>query len=470
MKKRILAFAIFSVCLFVCGCTLNTTINGDAYTDFSSNISSQNNINSFFDEPISQIVESSSKTSSVYTNQSSKQSDSSLADSTSSVNTKTNSFKSSSNKSSKKEASISSNSAAKLSTIKVTNSNKSSFKTVGRCDTGSSKGLALAWGGSSIEFSLICQGEISLSFSFENSIEPVYIRVELDNKPIHQRLEVSYNSTITIDTAPSIEHHNIKIIRLSDCEASPLVLESILTYGSLADTPPLNSSIYIEAIGSNNFCGRGLLLKNSQNTYTESEINDSSFADTTLTYPYLASNLLKADCYLLARKISGFVATNVLQTQTINNKVQRICDPSFTLTQLYTRINIHNQKEYTPQRKPDILIIDAGELDSNLQLLNRIYLDGRIGISPNKAAYLTADFLNSLKASNPKLKIVWCYGMTSANKDYISFIHNVIEIIDNNSNFVYTLCLPKANNTNFPTADEHNNAAKLLYKKLKSIV
>ncbi len=470
MKKQILAFVLFAICLFVCGCTPNNTINGDVYTDFNSNIQSQNNINSFFDKSVSQIVDNSSKTSSIYTNQSSKQSATSLVDSTSSVNTKTSSFKNSSNKLSKQGGSISCNSAVKPSTIKVTSSNKSSFKTVGRCDTGSAKGLNLAWGGSSIEFSLICQGEVSLSFSFENKGAPVYIRIELDNQPIYQRLEVSYSRSITIDTTVSIEHHNIKIIRLSDCEAAPLVLDSISTYGSFVETPPQNSSIYIEAIGSNNFCGQGLLLNNTTNNYSQDEINNLRFADSTLTYPYLASKLLKADCYLFARRNSGFVATGVLQTQTINNKAERICDTSFSFTQLYNQINIHNQKEYTPQRKPDILIIDAGELDSNLQLVNKVYLGNQIGISQNKAAYLTADFLNSLKMNNPKLKIVWCYGMTSTNKDYINFINTVVEIIDNSSNFVYTLCLPKANNTNFPTADEHNNAAKLLYKKLKSIV
>lgn len=479
MKTRIFAFIFSFLCLFVCGCDLNNaTESGDIYTDFSSvstysnifsSVSSPSYINSScqtFDNNDNEVVgHSSNYSSSSKTNSTSKN----ISTYTNASSYYKNSSQNKANESSKNLVSASSDSKIKFSTIKITNSNKKSFKTIGRCDTGSASGLALGWGGASIEFSLICEKEISLSFSLEDSLFPAYIQILLDDTTYYKRLEILSTTNITINTQTDIKQHSIKVIRLSDGEAAPLVLNSITTCGSLVEEPPINKPIYIEAIGSNNFCGCGLLL-DSAGKYTESEINNPSNADSTLTYPYLASKKLTADCYLLAKSGAGFVATNVLQSQTINDTPQTICNPSSTFIQLYNQINIHNTKEYIPQRKPDILIIDAGILDSQLQLLKRVYYNGQLGISPKKSAIITAEFLNSLKSDNPNLKIVWCYGMTSTNENYISFINDVSGLIENGSDYFYTLLLPKAKNTNFPSAEEHNVAAKLLYQKLKNIM
>lgn len=484
MKIKLLAIALTILLIFVCGCTTNDTLSGDIYTDFSNNSSSGFNQSSSNIKSITNNAITTSNSS--ITNQSNDTffSSSSVLPQSSKTNTSSNEVSSSKGASSqskttqsntsigssKKAGSSSLEKPLKLSSIKVTNSNKSAFKTVGRCDTGTAKGLALSWGASSIEFSLFCEGIVSLDFSFKDSAYPVYLRFEADGKTTNDRVEIS--QSCNIDLRPNFERgtHTIKITRLTDAESDPVILNEISTYGELIKTPPTNKALYIEAIGAANFCGQGLLINSLDKNKASSETSNPQFADVTLTYPYIASQSLNADCYLFARKGAGFAATNLLEKQSINEVTQPICSSLGLFPHLYKLINIHSDKEFIPNRKPDIIVIDADLVDSQVQSLKYVYYNGRVGISQPQAVKITADFLNLLKRENPNLKIVWCYGMTSTNQSYLFFIESVIQKTINGSEFIYILNLPKAANPTYPTTAEHDIAANLLHKKIKTIL
>lgn len=363
----------------------------------------------------------------------------------------------------------------KIITIRKNNQNK--FKKIGRCDSDSyGLGIDLNWSCSSVEFNVDCKGDLAINFSRGSSTQAIYFEIYVDGKLIEERTKIASSGELTIATnlAPGI--HNVKIVRQSDVECPTFTLLKILAFGNLADAPKDNP-LYIEAIGDSSLIGWGVRL--DDDFYKDFEQNQSEkqpiarnkdYQDSTLTYPYLAAQTLGADSYILARQGAGIAAT-------YHKDGAGYCNPrGGLLPTMYDYMHTTGNKLYETTRLPDVFVIDAGSADLSKNLLNKVKDGESIGIDSDRAAEISTEFLKKLKTINPKAKIIWCYGLSRDDENLEKYISQCTKAAGGESKGIYTLKLPLATRGNgkypaadYPSAKDHEGAAKVLVNKIKQI-
>lgn len=489
MKYKIsIVLALLLIGILV-GCNENrTTAKGKIYTDVSDITSSftatASNIEPTTDNTSNANITTKQSTDNIVDDNYNALSESSTSNSskTSGNNNANNKIKASSVYSGGKnkendyvESKTSSQAESSLSfnNILVKSENEDSFKTVGRCKFSKKNGIALNWGGSSVEFNVLCEGSLSLTFSPETEGCSIWLKIVVDGVCYgDERYEINKSTDINIADDLKYGAHHVKIVRLTGAEAPAVIFTTIKAYGELVEKAPENKTFYIEAVGDSAFLGRGVLLQDSffEQGFSQETARASKNCDATKTYPYLAAEKLNADCYLLANEGMGFAATNRIITQSINDNMMNICDPMGVLPEVYPLISLYSDESYIPERIPDIMVLDIGLSDVQPALLKKVLYNGRVGISSVDAQRIAINFLSNIKQANPELKIIWCYGLMGSSSAHKKYIQNIADDLGGEKNGIYVLELPYSQRSGFPSYSEHLTAADLLFQKIKAVV
>lgn len=353
--------------------------------------------------------------------------------------------------------------------ISIRSSNRGAFQTVGRAIPATGSGLQLSWGGSSVSFDLLCEQEIRLAFSLtaapEEAFRSVWLRISVDGTPVLSgRTEIALSTVLTVVTDLPYGTHRVEIVRLTDCDAPPLLFSEIQTYGSLLEQAPQPKELYIEAIGDDALLGRGILSGDPE--LTGAGAVSSALQDATKTYPYLAAEALQADCYLFSRVGAGF-ATSYLQTSVTENGVaKRVCDPLGIIPNIYPLTDLYTKGAHTVVRAPDIIVLDAGRADIQQSLLQAVQPNG---LSSGRAASQAADFLKQLKQSYPGVKIIWCYGFLHRSDKLKTWMNTVIRTAGGEAAGIHLLELEPATRSGVPTISDHKAAAVQLQQTIRAL-
>lgn len=360
----------------------------------------------------------------------------------------------------------------KLSNIFVKGKNISSFKTVGICLINNAKGIALNWGGASVEFDILCKGELILTFSPQTEGDSVWLKIAVDNISNNEQYEINKTTEIIVANNLNYGVHRVKIIRQTDAEAPPIIFKEIKVYGELINQAPSNKDIYIEAVGDSSLLGQGVLLPDSffVQGFSKETAKLLKHRDATKTYPFLAAEKIDADCYLIAKDGMGFAATSKIITQEINNVAVKVCDSARLLPTVYPHVSAYSNELYSQERLPDILVLDIGLTDIQSALLQKVLYKGKVGITSSVARTIAIEFLSDIKEQNPKLKIIWCYGLLGNYSAHRKYIQGITQALGGEQNGFYTLELPSSTRSGYPSYAEHNIASDLLLQKIKAIV
>lgn len=483
MKRKIRIITVFLLIFCISGCNQNSAKKvGDIYTDISRE-SVESNETAVVSNAPEDFIYSNSSLASI--NNNSKYNNSLETRSKVSSSKAVKHYSSSKNNSvyasgsekvehnniSYANASSRIESNLKLSNILVKGENISYFKTVGRCLINNAKGIALSWGGSSVEFDILCKGELVLTFSPQTEGNSVWLKIAVDNISGTEQYEINKTTEIIVANDLNYSVHRVKITRQTDAEASPVIFKEIKAYGELINQAPGNKEIYIEAVGDSSLLGQGVLLPDSFFTqgFSKETARSLQYRDATKTYPLLAAEKIDADCYIIAKDGMGIAATSRIVTQQINNVAVKVCDSAHLLPNVYPLINAYSKELYSPERLPDIMVLDMGLTDIQTPLLQKVLYNGKVGITSSVARTIAKEFLSNIKTQNPNLKIIWCYGLLGSSTAHRKYIQSITQNLGGEQNGIYMLELPASTRSGYPSYAEHNIASELLLQKIKAI-
>lgn len=351
------------------------------------------------------------------------------------------------------------------------------FKIVGRTVANATTGIDLNWSCSSVEFDLECSEDIDLIFTRGGGSNPVFIEIYVDGKLFEDRTGLDYagNNEITVATGLSYGTHRVKVVRQSDCECPTLSLIKIRTYGNIVTKAPKNNDLYIEFLGDASQTGWGVRLEDSffanyNPSEQQSTARNKENQDGTLAYPYVAAQKLGADAYVFARQGVGMAASYHTTSKIVNGKSVTVCNGTAgMIPTMYDYVSINSTTKYEQTRTPDIIVIEAGGTDVNSRLLDMVYDNDKVGIDVSRAEEISKDFLLSLKAKNPNVKIIWCYGFGDSNVKFAEYVENVVKSAGGANKGIYTLKLPANKRYGYASAKEHEAVADILVSKIKQI-
>lgn len=356
--------------------------------------------------------------------------------------------------------------------ILIKKSNKKYFKCIGRGDSDeNAMGISLNWSCSSVEFDVDCKGDLTVSLTRSGSNTPLYIEIYVDGKLLEERTYVNFSKNITIATNLEGGVHRVKIVRQTDCGASTLTISKIMACGNLVQKAPENKPLYIEAIGDSNLIGWGVRLADDFYTdfYASSNFKEKqSIArnkenqDGTLSYTYVAAEKLNADSYVLANQGAGIAAT-------YHRSNGEALARNGLLPTMYQYAYTSGNTKHNPTRLPDIIVLDAGSADLSPDCLAAVRDGDKLGIDAARANEIAVEFLKTLKKNNPKVKIIWCYGLTSNNANLEKYVLEGAQKAGGAADGIYTLKLTTSARSGYPSAKEYAAAAELLVNKIKQI-
>lgn len=446
MKKLFIFLLCLLIILGVTACGADDTVTSSS-SENSSDISSEEDA-----ETSSEISSKENKSSSSKKSTTSKQK-------VTSANKKPSSSKTTTSSSKKYPA--------RQKSIIIRKSNKKYFKCIGRGDAAEvTTGITLNWSCASVEFDVDCTGDLAVNFSKSSSETPLYVEIYVDDKLLEERTKISISGDVTIATDLEPGVHRVKIVRQTDCEGPTLTLAKILLYGTLVQKAPENRSLYIEAVGDANLICWGIRLEDSFYTdfYIEkqSEARNKENQDGTLSYAYVAAEKLNADSYIFARQGAGIAATYHKSKGEANPRAG-------LLPTMYEYCHTSGNNKYTTSRLPDVIVLDAGAADLSSGCLAVVRDGDNLGIDVNRANEIAVEFLKNLKKNNPKVKIIWCYGLTNNSKAMEDYVLKGAKNAGGEANGIYTLKLATSTRNGYPSAKEHLAASELLANKIKQI-
>lgn len=358
--------------------------------------------------------------------------------------------------------------------INIRKSYKKYFKCLGRGNTDSiSMGIDLNWSCASVEFDVDCTGELKVNLQKSAGESPIFIEIYVDGKLLESRTKIVDSCDITIAKNLTPGVHRVKIVRQTDCESPNLKLSKIYLYGTLVPKAPENSPLYIEAIGDSSLIGWGVRLPDKlfENFYTGTDeekkaklkaARDDENQDGTLAYPYVAAEKLNADSYIFAKQGVGIAAT-------YHRSGGKAIPRAGLLPTMYDFCFASGDLEYTPDRQPDVIVLDAGSTDLSNDLLKSAIDGDKVGIDVTRANEIATEFLKNLKSKNPKAKIIWRYGLTSNNAKLKDHVLNAVKKAGGNAKGIYSLELPFSARSGYPSEKEYAAAADILVNKIKQI-
>ena len=291
------------------------------------------------------------------------------------------------------------------------------------------------WTGSGFEMDVVHDGG-DMVFTAK-ATAPCYFRAYVDDVPWETSdysnkaffLVNTEESAITLKDIP-VGTHRIKLIKITGYTLARAQVQNVSFCGTICETAPAKKDLYIEFVGDSICCAWGT-IGNHQGTYTDQ--------DGTLAYPLKIAERLSADYSVTALSGQGL-----------------IYGPSCSMAEgyLYPSPLRNKNKEYTFERKADIVVINIGTNDySNRSSAN-------IDKAKFKAAYLA--FLKTVAEKNgPNCQIYCLYNtMNDTFKDAI--IEAVAEFGGEEKN-VYTYQMTKAA-SGHPTIAENEKYTEDLLK------
>ncbi len=454
MKKLFIILLCLLIILGVTACGADDTVTSSS-SENSSDISSEEDV-----ETSSEISSKDNKSSSSKKSTTSKQK-------VTSANKKPSSSKTTTSSSKKYPA--------RQKSIIIRKPNKKYFKCIGRGDAAEvTSGITLNWSCASVEFDVDCTGDLAVNFSKSSSETPLYVEIYVDGKLLEERTKISASGDFTIATDLEPGVHRVKIVRQTDCEGPTLTLNKILAYGTLVQKAPEDRPLYIEAVGDANLICWGIRLEDSfytdfysgtdeEKKAKQSKARNKENQDGTLSYAYVAAEKLNADSYIFARQGAGIAATYHK-----NSKGEAI-PRNGLLPTMYEYCHTSGNNKYTAARLPDIIVLDAGAADLASGCLAAVKDGDKLGIDVDRANEIAVEFLKNLKKNNPKVKIIWCYGLTNNSKAMEDYVLKGAKNAGGEANGIYTLKLATSTRNGYPSAKEHLAASELLANKIKQI-
>lgn len=249
-------------------------------------------------------------------------------------------------------------------------------------------GISCDFTASGIEFSAYMEGDVKLHLS---CTETTYYSVYVDGVQLSERCLV--NPTDSVITLASFEEggvHTIRILKQTEAQYALSVLNALEMTGYWLD-PPQEKKFYIEFIGDSISCGFGNLAT-SNIPSTEVLDNAQLYSDGTQSFAFLASEKLNADCSVVGCGGIGLVTTGYCP----------FVESEFYTKQSYFR---SSSQEYTPERTPDLVVINLGTNDENYSVRDDQYIE--------KVKELIA-LVRETYGEN--VSIVWCYNMMNESK------------------------------------------------------
>ncbi len=340
---------------------------------------------------------------------------------------------------------------------------KGYYKLLGRYED-SVKGVTFDWTGSSIEFNLFCEGDVTLDISHRIFSYPVYIVPIVDGQRSYEQEDLikitgQGDSTITVAKDLPRGYHNIKLVRNTEVMSSFVDLNSISLKGTLLKAPK-DGEIMIEVIGDSISCG----LAGRNWPYLQGQMAYGQAAE---SFAYLTAQNLNAD----------------LRTVASSGKSTLVYDDKESLPALvYDYQNkwksakdgetVYKPYNHSNQRDADVIFLALGQNDKRTN----------DNIEPLKQGL--KDFANHLRDIHGEdTKIVFVYGMMNNNDEFNDAVFPVVasDLGGKESGF-YSIKMEWCGNLNLgvlengkrfdshPTVDEHAYYAEKLTKFMQDEV
>ena len=317
--------------------------------------------------------------------------------------------------------------------------------------------LMLDYSAAGVEFSAICEGNVSVTFnaSAVTSGEDggCYFTVIVDGvKKARDFCRITATGDTKFVIAEGLEAgtHTFEIYRQTEIERATIGIKSITVTGQVLPAPQ-NNDMYIEFIGDSITTAYGNLTLGST---SPAKPANPLHQDATQGYAYLTAKALGADWSIVARQgigaVTGYQPVNM---QTV-----------------YPLLRHHKDSttKYDFSRQPDYVVIGLGANDFGTYN-NSQYTNPVMTVAQVKQGF--SDMFDLVKAKNPNAKIIWVYGWTTNSANAGTTIKEVIAEKGGAEAGYYTLEVDKnsdgANGHSYYTA--HAEYAKKLSAFIKSL-
>ena len=259
-------------------------------------------------------------------------------------------------------------------------------------------GLAINWPGSGVEFEAECAGDMFMTYTAEES---GYFQIFVDGQTgLRVRTTTGKNRTVTVaeDLAPG--KHNIRIIRDHDTSSKGLKFEltSVNFIGKKETVKAAaDKKLLIEFVGDSITSGKGAIVE-----YLEKDqIYGEGCHSGTVSYAYLASQLLDADWTMLSRGSAGYFQTSTSCPKTVEG--------------LYPYYNglMKDPIPYTATRQADVAVLALCTNDST-STMEKAVAAGTTSYKDMEGAVKW--LMEAVRKNHGKdVKIVLLYGMMTSN-------------------------------------------------------
>lgn len=312
--------------------------------------------------------------------------------------------------------------------------NLSSIKLVGRT-TMVSNYVTCDWSASGIEFTANCKGTVKLKIQGNGGQHTCgYFSVYIDGVKQTNRVQVSTSGTkeITIATGLKAGEHTFRFLKQTFIKHARFTIQTIIMNGTLSEKAPAQQKYYMEVIGDSITSGHGILEKNG----------DPSSFDATSAYAFLAAETLKSDYSIVS--VDGIGVTKGYQPE--------------NMTQVYPYTNYYRSTtaKYTPDRTPNVVVINLGTNDATK--------------SSNVTQYISdvETLIGQVRANYKDVPIVWIYN--SMRADYNQHTKTAIDALGGESAGIYMLKFTAntAGGNGHPSAEAHIKDAQDLANFIKS--
>ncbi|MBE6762348.1 MAG: hypothetical protein E7551_08725 [Ruminococcaceae bacterium] len=264
--------------------------------------------------------------------------------------------------------------------------------------------LMVDYSASGIEFSAVCEGDVSVTFNAASLINGdeggCYFTVIVDGvKQARDFCHLTATGDTTVAIAKDLAYgtHTFEIYRQTEIERATVGVKAITLNGVFKSAPEKNDT-YIEFIGDSISTAYGNLTTNGSGvTYSYPK-----YQDATQGYAYLTAEALGADWSIIAQQGRG--AKYGYTTENLQDIYPKL------------RYNKDRNTDYDFAREPDYVVIALGTNDINTY-------SSKFSATPDDVKTGFEEMLSLVREKNPNAKIIWAYNMmTNKANDIITSV------------------------------------------------
>lgn len=339
-------------------------------------------------------------------------------------------------------------------------------------------GIAFFWTASGIELNVKAK-ELWAEFESDYSTHEVWIAIFINGvQSARLMLNKGQNKICIFRQSNEKAVKNIRIYKetqaMGDDRSHKMILKNFCTDGSFEAVK--SAKLKIEFIGDSITSGEGIVGASSEGDWV------SRVFGGTKTYAFKLASMLNADLNVLSQSGWGTVASYDNNTDhTLPKYYEQTCGVlQGANAKELGALNAWDFKKF----QPNIIVVNLGTNDQgafyNPEHTNADGTKFKLRLAPNgvpekeSAAYFekgVVDFLKTLRAKNPKAKIVWCYGMMG--RLLVPQIRRALATYkklsgDTNAQFFMLPAIDNAKTAalDHPSEVQHQAAAEFLYKKI----